>query len=151
MIFCNIDNINRYTGLCAGLDLAIEWLVNNQAVQFVKGTYYIGNTEAGEVFAKCEEPALIPREKAALEAHRRYIDIHVPLKGTETIGWAPVDALKHVRVPYDDQRDVMFFGDSAQTLLHVRPGQCCVFFPEDAHAPNIGLGTHRKLCIKIPV
>lgn len=151
MIVCSISDATHYKGLSDGLDLAIEWLANNSDTQFVKGTYTIGNTDAGEAFAKCEEPALVPREKAALEAHRRYIDIHVPLKGTETIGWAPVGRLKHVRTPYDEDRDVAFYGDSAQALLHIPTGQCAIFFPEDAHAPNIGLGTHRKLCIKIPV
>jgi|InofroStandDraft_1065614.scaffolds.fasta_scaffold09705_5 YhcH/YjgK/YiaL family protein len=151
MIVCTIDDANHYKGLSRALDMAIEWLVNNKDTQFVKGVYIIGDSDAGEVFAKCEEPALVPREKAALEAHRRYIDIHVPLKGTETIGWAPVGQLVHVRTPYDESRDIAFYGDAAQTLLHVRTGQCAIFLPEDAHAPNIGLGTHRKLCIKIPV
>ena len=73
------------------------------------------------------------------------------LKGTEIIGWAPVESLKHKREEYDADRDVAFYGDAAHSLLHVKVGQMAVFFPEDAHAPNIGLGNHRKLCIKIPL
>ena len=75
----------------------------------------------------------------------------MPLKGTETMGWTPVGACKHVRQAYDEENDFMTFGDSAHSLLHVKKGQIAVFFPEDAHAPNIGLGNHRKLCLKIPV
>lgn len=151
MIVCTINDAARYAALSEGLALAIEWLENHQADEFVKGVYTIGSSAAGDVTVKCEEPALLPREKAALEAHRRFIDIHVPLKGTETIGWAPVNALKHVRSPYDADRDVAFYGDSAHSLIHLKLGQIAVFFPEDAHAPNIGLGNHKKLCIKIPV
>ena len=81
------------------------------------------------------------------------IDLGVPdvLKGAETMGWAPVDALHHLQSPYSEEKDVEFYGDSAHSLLDVKVGQMVVFFPEDAHAPNIGLGNHRKLCIKVPV
>ena len=153
MILCKISDAPRYRGITPLLDKAIDWLMENQSAVFTKGTFYLesDDAEALRIRVNCEEPALIPREKATLEAHRKYIDIHVPLKGTETIGWAPVEGLKHIRTPYDEDKDVAFYGDTAHSLLHVKVGQIVVFFPEDAHAPNIGLGTHRKLCIKIPV
>lgn len=147
MIIATVNDAGRYSALSPGLAKAIEWLQSTDVRQLTKGTVEIGDG----ISVKCEEPALLPREKVALEAHRRYIDIHVPLKGTEIIGWAPVESLKHVRDAYDADRDVAFYGDSAHSLLHIKVGQIAVFFPEDAHAPNIGLGTHRKLCIKIPV
>ena len=46
---------------------------------------------------------------------------------------------------------VEFFGDEPQCHITVRPGQFIIFFPEDAHAPNIGIGNHRKLCVKIAI
>ena len=153
MIVCTIEDAAKYGAISPNLSLAINWLQNHCTDEFVKGTYTIGQSETtgADVTVKCEEPALLPREKAALEAHKKFIDIQVPLKGTETIGWAPVRALKHIRTQYSEENDVAFFGDSAHSLLHIKVGQMAVFFPEDAHAPNIGLGTHRKLCIKIPV
>lgn len=151
MIVCEINDAARYSAISDGIAKAIEWLQNHRDDIFVKGKYVIAVCDTGEIFANCEEPPLIPRENATLEAHRKYIDIHVPLKRTETIGWAPTPTLKHVREAYDADRDVAFFGDAAHTLVHLKVGQCAIFFPEDAHAPNIGLGNHRKICIKIPV
>ena len=151
MIVSPISEIQRYTPLSEGLAIAIDWLKNFSADQFVKGIIEIGKTANGTVIAKCEECSLIPRERAQLEAHKKFIDIHVPLKCTETIGWAPVSSMKHVREEYDEEKDIAFFGDTAHSLIHVKVGQCAIFFPEDAHAPNIGLGNHRKICIKIPV
>lgn len=151
MIVCQIEDAQKFGTLSEGIALAIEWLQNHKADEFVKGIYAAGSTAAGDVIVKCEEPALMPRENVRLEAHRRFIDIHVPLKGTEIIGWAPVAALKHPQVPYCEESDVEFYGDAAHSLIHLHKGQLAVFFPEDAHAPNIGLGNHRKLCIKIPV
>lgn len=151
MILCHISDSARYASMSAGLAMAIDWLQAHIDDDFIPGRYAIGDTPAGEVFVKVEDTALIPREKASLESHRRYIDIHVPLKSTETIGWAPTSGLKHSRQPYDESGDIEFFGDPAHSLLHIKVGQMAVFFPSDAHAPNIGLGRHRKMCIKIPV
>lgn len=151
MILCTIPDALRYANLSPALTTALEWLQNYNAAEFVKGISVIGKSDDKDIIVKSEEPALLPREKARLEAHRQYIDIHVPLKGTEIMGWTPVSATKHKNGEYDAGNDIVFFGDSAHSLLHVKVGQLAVFFPEDAHAPNIGLGNHRKLCIKVPV
>ena len=150
MILSDIRNLARYEGVAPALGAAIRWLIEHESDAFVKGETAV-EFPGGEFVVKCEEPAMMPRERVALEAHRRFIDIHVPLKGVEGIGWAPVEGLKHPHGEYDAERDIRFFGDVSVSILHVHPGQAVVFFPEDAHAPNIGLGNHRKLCIKIPV
>lgn len=67
------------------------------------------------------------------------------------MGWSPIKSLKHVRDAYNEAKDVTFYGDAAQCVFPVKHGQLAIFFPEDAHAPNIGLGNHRKLVIKVPV
>lgn len=149
MILCDIQNTERFSKLSPHIDQAISWLIEHSTDDFEKGSFTIGSD--GQITVKCEEPHLLPRDKTELEAHRKFIDIHVPLKDVETIGWAPVSALKYPHGEYDEERDICFFGDSATSLLHVRVGQAAIFFPEDAHAPNIGNGKHRKLCIKIPV
>lgn len=149
MILCDIKNISRFSPLSPGLTTAIDWLSKHASDTFTPGQTALEEDPA--IIVKCEEPHLLPREKAVLEAHQKFIDIHVPLKDVETIGYASVSSLKYPHGPYDAERDVTFFGDSATSLLHVRVGQAAIFFPEDAHAPNIGNGKHRKLCIKIPV
>jgi YhcH/YjgK/YiaL family protein len=127
--------------------MALAWLQTH-----INDDFNVGRIDVSpSIYVNVETPALRPREKALLEAHRKYIDIHVPLKGTEIIGWAPIEDLKYVSAPYDADRDVIFYNDSAHSLLHVQHGQIAIFFPEDAHAPNIGIGNHRKLCIKISV
>lgn len=151
MILSLITDSDRYAHITPALSIALDWLKNFKAEDFVKGTSVIGQYLGHDIVVKSEEPALMPREKASLEAHRLYIDIQVPLKGTEIMGWAPVAALKHPRGEYNAEKDVIFYGDAADSLLHVKVGEFAIFFPEDAHAPNIGLGNHRKLCIKVPV
>lgn len=147
MILCNISEASRYKRLSPFISAAIDWLEKYDFKSFEPGEIKL---DYG-IFVKCEEPGLLPRERACLEVHDRFIDIHVPVKGTETIGWARRGDLMLPQKSYDEESDIAFYGDMAQCLVHVRPGQMAVFFPEDAHAPCIGIGTHRKLCIKIPV
>lgn len=148
MILCTLSDSSRYDALSPAIATALEWLRTHADDYPEPGTKV---EIAPGILVKSQSVGLIPRDKAALEVHRRYIDIQVPLKTTETIGWADTADLKIVRNEYDETRDVAFYGDQAQCLVHVRPGQLVILFPEDAHAPNIGLGNHRKLVIKVPV
>lgn len=152
MILCDINEAGRYRAVSPVMAAAIDWLMAHRDDPFSPGMKIIGQSVGGnDIFVKYEEPALLPREKVQLEAHRQYIDIQLPLKGAEKMGWCALEDLKLPRGPYNADRDVIFFGDAATTLVTVKPGQMAVFFPEDAHAPNIGLGTHRKIIIKVPV
>lgn len=147
MILSTIKDGATYSGISPLIKEAIEWLQNWNEADFKPGKAEL----PGGIIVKFQEPALVPAEKARFEAHKRFIDIQVPLKGVEIMGWAPIDDLKNVIEPYNEEKDVVFLGDSTQNLINVYPGQMAIFFPEDAHAPNIGIGNHRKLCIKIPV
>ncbi len=152
MILCNISDAVRFEALSPQLKTGIRWAMENCGRAFVRGSEIIGHSPAGnDIIAKWEETALLPREKVSLETHRRYIDIHLPLKGSESMGWAPTAIMKLPRQPYDSDADITFYGDSATSLVNVKPGQMAIFFPEDAHAPNIGLGNHRKIIVKVPV
>ena len=90
-----------------------------------------------------------PREAQIHEVHRRYIDVHFPLSGTEICGWSPLSSLTTPLVPYDEPHDRAFYPGPAQTYFTVQPGQFYICFPDDAHAPIIGEGALRKLVAKV--
>ena len=91
-------------------------------------------------------------EAAKLEAHRHYIDIQIPLGGSEGYGWRPTQELTQSVAGYQAERDVEFFHDPASAHIHVRPGEFLILFPEDAHAPLIGNEAEiKKLVFKIAV
>ena len=68
------------------------------------------------------------------EAHRRFIDLHYVIQGTEGYGAAAIAALTP-RTPYAAQEDTELF-EPATTALHplvLEAGWAVVFFPEDGH------------------
>ncbi len=127
---------------------ALLWAADHINDPFTKGSVMILDNRVKVNF---EEVELRHAGDAMLEAHRRFIDIHVPLLHPEAIGWAVSDDLQIVSRPYDTDSDIEFFSDPFQATVEIKCGQFAVLYPEDAHAPNIGNGIHRKMCIKIPV
>lgn len=90
------------------------------------------------------------KSEAAIETHKKYIDIQFPLLGVEKIGWKPGDQLLQESIPYNEEDDITFYIDKPTAYTKIYPGQFAIYFPEDGHAPGIGQGCIRKVVIKIP-
>lgn len=148
MILLNLKDRERLLNLNPFIYEALTWAAEHIDEHFEKGSVMICD---GRVKVNREEVAMMPAEKKMLEAHRKFIDIHIPLSEDEYIGWSDVKDLKNKIQDYDEERDIEFYGDEAQMIFKTTRHQAAIFFPEDAHAPNIGVGLHHKLCIKIPV
>lgn len=87
--------------------------------------------------------------EARLESHRKMIDIQIPLTGDEKIGYAPVAVLG--QAPYDEDKDITFYTESADGFVTIRKGMFALFFPQDAHAPGVTSTGLKKMVIKLPV
>ena len=88
---------------------------------------------------------------AAIETHKKYIDIQMPLLGVEKIGFKPGCELQEEEAPYNEEKDITFYVDRPTAFTKIYPGQFAVYFPEDGHAPGIGQGNIRKVVVKIQV
>lgn len=98
-----------------------------------------------------------PAESVNVESHRKYIDIQMVLKGSETFRWYPLASLT-VKTPYDPAKDIMFYNvPEPLAEFNARPGFFAVFTPQDAHQPGLlGPGTTtptpgRRAVVKIAV
>lgn len=91
------------------------------------------------------------KSQAAIETHKKYIDIQLPLLGVEKIGWKAGAELQEESVPYDEAGDITFYVDRPTAYTKIYPGQFAVYFPEDGHAPGIGQGNIRKVIVKVRV
>ncbi len=84
-----------------------------------------------------------------MEAHKRYIDIHVLLEGEERVGWADIDKLGEPSKAYDEPDDYMLYEQEATSYVDLKPNEFVIVYPEDAHAPVIGQDKIRKLIVKV--
>ena len=78
------------------------------------------------------------------ESHKKYIDIHICLGGTEYIKVASVKELECTS-EYDADKDTQFFvGDFDQDII-LTEGAFLICFSDDAHAPLLCKGTPGKI------
>lgn len=147
MIIGNLTDSARYATLSPAIAQALEWLRDNlNTPEFEPGKKIILSPD---VVINCQEVQLRAEADAPLEAHREWIDIQVSIDTPEAIGWIPTPDCKQPTMDYDSEGDYILFADRPQVAVPMLPGQFMILYPEDAHAPNIGTGTHRKYVAKV--
>ncbi len=149
MILCNLRDCGRIETLHPLLKELFDYVKTNDL-----GTVPAGRIELkGEkLFINVSDARLLTCEEQKLEIHRRYIDVHIPLTGTEIIGWKALGSLTSPSLaPFNEKEDFALYAEAADSYVEVRPGECLIAFPEDAHAPVIGNGTLRKLIAKVRI
>lgn len=147
MIFDAVQNFSRYNGLNKSFSQVDGFLKSNDLFELNAGRHEISQ----EVFVISEMCKARSVSDAPLEAHRKYIDVQFCLNAIDRIGWASIDACDAPRDPYDPKRDLVFFNDEFEKQIALSEGFFAIFFPWDAHAPNVGSGEFHKIIFKVLV
>ena len=148
MIVCSVKDLEKYIALNKNFTTVVEYLKSNDIA-----TLPLGRTDVcgDEVFISSQEFEGKTKEAAKLETHVKYIDIQMPFSTVENIGWRSLDNLSSPSQPYNENDDIAFFDSPSTSYVTLSPGECVIFFPEDAHAPGIAEGKLRKAVIKVKI
>ncbi len=128
-------------------DEAFAFLKNNDLNKIAKGKYPI---DGENVFASITEDPSKDFDKTNWESHRKYIDLQYVTNGEEKIGVYPVSKSTLIK-EYDEKKDVANYQADGKFYSAI-PGTFFIFFPSDAHRPNITPGGNKvvkKIVIKI--
>lgn len=145
MIVTSIDNFGLYTNLHPLFESVDKELISNALLRYNEEILLDGR----KLYASPARSVGKRAEDALLEAHDRYIDVQVCLEGEERMGWRNRAECANVAIPYQIDRDIMFYNDKPSMYITLKPNQMAVFFPNDAHAPLIGEGMIRKVVFKV--
>ena len=151
MIFDSAKNLDFYRGL--GIEgrynKAVDFLQNTDLENLAPGKYEI---DGRNVYANVTEYTTIPWEEAKYESHHDYTDIQYMITGTETMTYAPVDAL-NVTVPYNEEKGCVLYDNANPGLqVVVGAGEYMIFNPWDGHKPKAADGEPapiKKVIVKI--
>ncbi|SBW07717.1 conserved hypothetical protein [uncultured Dysgonomonas sp.] len=148
MILDKLENSGKYEHLHPLFKQAFDYL---KSIDFSKAEPTKTELKGKDLFVMVSDSDLRAADNAKPEAHKKYIDIQLPISRPETFGWKARQDLTHPIGNFDEERDIQFFDDKTETQITVLPGNFLIFFPEDGHAPCIGEGQVRKVVVKIKI
>lgn len=128
MIYAKQKDALAYRGIHPNLDLALE-RVTPEFLASV-GTERV-EIKGGDVYATRFSYETVPPEKRIFEAHKKYLDIHIMVDGSEGVEIAPPDAL--TETDRAEAKDFYSYQGEADYKLVLSPGDFLVVFPGDAH------------------
>lgn len=131
----------------AAWDKVFSYLKKTDLQTLATGRHTIDGTN---IFALVSEAPTKDYEKTAFESHEKYIDLQLVINGEEAMSKVPVTTVT-VNKPYNEAADIAFYTGDGKTFL-VPAGHFTLFFPTEAHRPNITPGGNKvvkKIVVKI--
>jgi YhcH/YjgK/YiaL family protein len=141
MILDKVENIALYKNLGERLNQAITFIQSNNLSVFELGKHEINGDD---IFVMVQEYETKDILEGKMETHKKYIDIQLMLSGSEMIGY---DVLTNQipAIPYNAEKEVMFFDNNNAFMLQLKAGQFAIFYPWDIHMPGIKEGEVKKV------
>lgn len=149
MIYAKNHDALTYRGIHPNLDLALEHIT----AEFLdKVGYDRVELKGGDVYATRFTYETVPEAESFFEAHKKYLDIHIMVDGSEGVEIAPPGGLQEFdRV---EANDFYAYRGVASYQLKLSPGNFLVVFPEDAHRIKMQLDqpeTVSKVVFKVRI
>ncbi|HWI89786.1 MAG TPA: YhcH/YjgK/YiaL family protein [Flavisolibacter sp.] len=128
-------------------DKAFAYLKNTDLKTLTTGRHEI---DGDNVYASVTEAPTKDYDKTAFESHRKYIDLQLVITGEENMAKASLSSVA-VSKPYNEATDLANYTGEGK-IYTVPAGTFMLFFPTEAHRPNITPGGNKvvkKIVIKI--
>ncbi len=131
----NIGDLKTYLGISKNLDFAIQFILSHDLLTIEPGKYAIEN-ENISLIREDYEPRDI--KKCYFEAHKKYLDIQIVLKGKEGFGYCYLNNPNLIVTDeYNDVKDVKKYNAKPEFVYEMTDGSFAIVFPEDVHMPKI--------------
>lgn len=128
MIYANNSDALTYRGIHPNLDLALEHITPEFLARV---GYERVELKGNDVYATRFTYETVPEEESFFEAHRKYLDIHVMVEGSEGVEIAPPEELEEF--DRTEANDFYAYRGPARYRLTLAPGDFLAVFPNDAH------------------
>jgi biofilm protein TabA len=88
---------------------------------------------------------------STMETHRRHLDIHFTIEGTDHFAWRALADCIAPDGPFDEASDCRLFRDAPASVTPLTKGLFAIVWPEDAHAPLYLPSSFTKVVMKVPI
>lgn len=132
MIFGNLKYADKYDFLTEKIKACFTYAREHDLTTYEKGGYKINGDE---FFVNIENYATVKREERFWEAHKAYLDIHILVKGEETID---INFIENMKLgEYKEADDFLPMEGDMQASVILKPGDFLICYPEDAHRTGV--------------
>ena len=132
MILDSLNNTEKVECLHPLFKKAFDYVKATDFSKMEDGKYEL---DGSRLFVSVASLSGKDKNDAAIETHKKYIDIQLPLLGVEKIGWKPGCELQEVSVPYNEEKDIAFFVDRPTAYTKSIPGSSPSIFRKTAMHP----------------
>lgn len=128
MIFGNLNQEETYAFLPEDIKACFKYAKEHDLLTYEKGSHKI---DGDRFFVNVAEYETVKREERFWEAHKDYLDIHVMLRGQETIDLNFIDNMTIGE--YKKADDFLALEGDYQASVILKPGDFLICYPEDGH------------------
>ena len=132
MIFGNIKDKERYSFIDERILACFKYSLENDLKTFNTGSHEINGDD---VFVNIVSYNTVDKDERFWEAHRKYIDVHLILDGTEKISLNHIDNLEQKE--YEEDSDFLPLNGNESASVILAKGDFIICYPEDAHMTAI--------------
>jgi biofilm protein TabA len=146
MILDDINNHKRYINNHPLFQQAFDFLVHTNFETLENGKHEINSDN---MFAIVSRNGNSISEDSKMESHRKYIDIHFVVKGSDRIGWKSISDCKGSIGTFNVEDDYILYQEADYLSFNVTENKFLVVYPEDVHAPLLETKDLFKVVLKI--
>lgn len=150
MIYASINDPASQGLLEDGVRKVLDFVNSHDMASLEKGMHPI---DGDNLFVNIIEYETKKPEERFWEAHRDYLDVHVPIRGTEQIDLALLSDL--TAGDYDKEQDFQAAQGDKRVSVVMNPGDFLVCYPADVHRTAVAAGgkpeTVKKAVFKVRI
>lgn len=141
MIADHISNFELYKGITERANRAVQYIQNHDFAGLQTGMHEV---EGDEIFFNLIEYVTKEPEERFWESHKKYLDLHYILEGSEFIAREQFDKMT-ITKEYDEQDDYYLLEGKVQSKVKLGQGDFMLLFPEDVHMTGIKVDVPEKV------
>lgn len=127
------------------LDKKIYSILNKlKSIDLLSKELGIHKLDNGNFFVRAEYETK-NYEETFIEAHKKYIDIHLILSGSEIIEVESIEKLK-IKEEYNEDKDCLILSGETQKKILLLEDDFLICYPQDAH--RVGIKNFKKSKVK---
>lgn len=150
MIFGNMDHVEEFPYLEKGIKECFEYAKTHDLASFEKGSHEI---DGDRLFVNIVEYTTTTPEEKFWEAHKKYLDVHVMLRGTEQIDLNFIQNMKLNE--FVEKDDFLPMDGNKNSSVVLTDGDFLICYPNDGHRTAVQAGdkpeTIKKAIFKVRI